>query len=57
MTVTQHDAKAQQTQIELEYGRMRAQVVKQSKPNAKFEIHTATGVAGVGGHGSWLPAF
>src|ERR1700690_2521168 len=49
LTVTQHDAKAQQTQIELEYGRMRAQVVKQSKPNAKFEIHTATGVAGVVG--------
>src|SRR5580704_14755912 len=49
LTVTQHDAKAQQTQIELEYGRVRAQVVKQSKPNAKFEIHTATGVAGVVG--------
>ncbi len=49
LTVTQHDAKAQQTQIELEYGRMRSQVVKQSKPNAKFEIHTATGVAGVVG--------
>jgi len=49
LTVTQHDAKAQQTQIELEYGRMRAQVVKQSKPNAKFEIHTPVGVAGVVG--------
>jgi hypothetical protein len=49
LTVTQHDAKAQQTQIELEYGRMRSQVVKQSKPNAKFEIHTPVGVAGVVG--------
>jgi hypothetical protein len=49
LTVTQHDAKAQQTQIELEYGRMRAQVIKQSKPNAKFEVHTPVGVAGVVG--------
>jgi hypothetical protein len=49
LTVTQHNAAAQQTQIELEYGRMRSQVVKQSKPNAKFEVHTAVGVAGVVG--------
>ncbi len=31
------------------YGRMRSQVVKQAKPNAKFEVHTAVGVAGVVG--------
>ncbi len=49
LTVTQHNAAGQQTQIELEYGRMRSQVVKQSKPNSKFEIHTAVGVAGVVG--------
>ena len=49
LTVTQHNAAAQQTQIELEYGRMRSQVVKQSKPNAKFEVHTPVGVAGVVG--------
>jgi hypothetical protein len=49
LTVTQHDAKAQQSQIELEYGRVRTQVVKQTKPNAKFEVHTAVGVAGVVG--------
>ena len=49
LTVTQHNAAAQQTQIELTYGRMRSQVVKQSKPNSKFEIHTAVGVAGVVG--------
>jgi hypothetical protein len=47
LTVTQHNAAAQQTQIELTYGRMRSQVVKQSKPNSKFEVHTAVGVAGV----------
>src|SRR4029077_14251515 len=49
LTVTQHNAGAQQTQIELTYGGVRSQVVKQSKPNAKFEIHTAVGVAGVVG--------
>jgi ferric-dicitrate binding protein FerR (iron transport regulator) len=49
LTVTQHSSAAQQTQIELTYGRVRSQVVKQSKPNAKFEIHTAVGVAGVVG--------
>jgi hypothetical protein len=49
LTVTQHNAGAQQTQIELTYGRVRSQVIKQSKPNAKFEIHTAVGVAGVVG--------
>jgi hypothetical protein len=49
LTVTQHNSAAQQTQIELTYGRVRSQVVKQSKPNAKFEIHTSVGVAGVVG--------
>jgi hypothetical protein len=49
LTVTQHNAASQQTQIELTYGRVRSQVIKQSKPNAKFEIHTAVGVAGVVG--------
>jgi hypothetical protein len=49
LTVTQHNSAAQQTQIELTYGRMRSQVVKQSKPNSKFEVHTAVGVAGVVG--------
>src|SRR5713226_4500288 len=49
LTVTQHNSAAQQTQIELTYGRVRSQVIKQSKPNSKFEIHTSVGVAGVVG--------
>jgi hypothetical protein len=49
LTVTQHNAAAQQTQMELSFGRVRAQVVKQTKPDAKFEIHTSVGVAGVVG--------
>src|ERR1700693_6241918 len=43
LTVTQHNAAARQTQIRLPFGRMRSQVVKQAKPNAKFEVHTAVG--------------
>lgn len=49
MTITQHDAGAQQTELELNYGRMRAKAAKLVKPDAKFEIHTPTGVAGVVG--------
>lgn len=49
LTVTQHNSGAQQTQIELTYGRVRSRVIKQSKPNSKFEIHTSVGVAGVVG--------
>jgi len=54
LTVTQHNAAGQQSQIELEYGRVRSQVVKQAKPNSKFEIHTAVGVAGVVGTDFYL---
>jgi hypothetical protein len=54
LSITQHNAAAQQTQIELEYGRVRSQVVKQSKPNSKFEIHTPVGVAGVVGTDFYL---
>ncbi len=49
LTVTQHNPGAQQTQLELTYGRLRSQVVKQAKPNAKFDVHTPVGVAGVVG--------
>jgi hypothetical protein len=49
MTITRHDAGAQQTELELNYGRVRAKAVKLVKPDAKFEIHTPTGVAGVVG--------
>ena len=49
LTVTQHIAASQQAQIELTYGRVRSQVVKQAKTNAKFEIHTSVGVAGMVG--------
>lgn len=49
MEITQHNPAEQQTQIDLTYGRVRATVVKFTRPNAKFEVHTAVGVAGVVG--------
>jgi hypothetical protein len=49
LTVTKHDAAEQQTDLDLNYGRVRAKAVKQVKPNANFQIRTPTGVAGVVG--------
>jgi hypothetical protein len=49
LTVTKHDAGQQQTELDLNYGRVRANAVKQVKPNANFQIRTPTGVAGVVG--------
>jgi ferric-dicitrate binding protein FerR (iron transport regulator) len=47
--VLQHDAGAQQTELELTYGKIRAQAQKIAKPDGKFEVHTPAGVAGVVG--------
>jgi FecR protein len=49
LTVTKHDAASQQTDLDLNYGRVRAKAVKLVKPNASFQIRTPTGVAGVVG--------
>src|SRR5271156_620630 len=49
LTVTKHDATQQQTELDLNYGRVRANAVKQVKPNSSFQIRTPTGVAGVVG--------
>jgi ferric-dicitrate binding protein FerR (iron transport regulator) len=49
LRVTKHDAAAQQTDLELGYGRVRANAVQQTKPGASFQIRTPTGVAGVVG--------
>ena len=47
LRVVQHDAAAQQTTLELLFGRLRSQVVKLTQPNSKFEVRTPTSVAGV----------
>lgn len=49
MRVVQHDAKAQQTTLDLAVGRMRGQIVKLTRPGSKFEIRTPMGVAGLVG--------
>jgi hypothetical protein len=43
------DAGAQQTSLELAYGKLRTQAQKIAKPDGKFEVKTAAGVAGVVG--------
>src|SRR5271165_4388345 len=47
--VVKHDSGAQQTDLEVGFGKMRSQAQKISKPGGKFEVHTAAGVAGVVG--------
>ena len=47
LRVVQHDPVAQQTTLEILFGRLRSQVVKLTQPNSKFEVRTPTAVAGV----------
>src|SRR5881398_3298626 len=47
--VVKHDAGAQQTELELTYGKLRTQAQKIAKPDGKFEVRTLAGVAGVVG--------
>ena len=49
MKVVQHDAASQQTQLELNYGKLRSRVVAITKPGGKFEVKTPKAVAGVVG--------
>jgi hypothetical protein len=47
LRVIQHNAAAQQTQLQLGYGRLRSQVVKLTRPGSRFEVRTPSAVAGV----------
>src|SRR5438445_10316293 len=49
MKIVKHDAGAQQTELELTYGKLRTQAQKIAKPDGKCEVRTPAGVAGVGG--------
>lgn len=49
VSVVKHDAGAQQTELEIGFGKMRSQAQKISQPNGKFEVRTPAGVAGVVG--------
>jgi len=47
MRVVQHDAKSQQTTVQMGLGALRSRVVKLTNPGAKFEVHTPQAVIGV----------
>jgi len=47
LRIVKHDAKSQQTSIEVGYGRVRAEVTPITKQGGSFEIKTPTAVAGV----------
>jgi hypothetical protein len=49
LTIGKHDPAAQQTDLELSYGQVRARAVKLVKPDAHFRVRTPVGVAGVVG--------
>ena len=49
LLVLKHDSGAQQTLLELGYGKMRTQAQKISKPAGGFEVKTPAGVAGIVG--------
>lgn len=47
LKVVQHDAASQQTTLQMLIGRVRAQVVKLTTPNSKFEVNTPHATLGV----------
>jgi hypothetical protein len=49
MKITKHDAQSQQTEIELQLGRLRGEVVKITKSGGGFQVRTQTAVIGVVG--------
>src|SRR5215475_13051114 len=52
--VTKADGAAQQTELDLAYGKLRSQAQKITKADGKFEVRTAAGVAGVVGTDFYL---
>ena len=47
LKVVQHDTASQQTALEMNFGKIRSQVVKITQPNGKFEVKTPNAVIGV----------
>lgn len=54
LKVVRQDAGAQQTELELAYGKLRSQAQKITKTDGKFEVKTPAGVAGVVGTDFYL---
>ncbi len=49
LKIAEHDTETQQTQIELDYGKLRNRVVAITKPGGKYEVRTPNAVASVVG--------
>lgn len=47
LRIVQHDSASQQTSLEMDFGKIRSQVVKINKPSGKFEMKTPNAVIGV----------
>src|SRR5258706_1467710 len=47
LRIVKHDARSQQTALQLGYGRLRAEVASVTRDGGKFELRTPTAVAGV----------
>src|SRR5277367_6761290 len=47
LRIVQHDSAAQQTALEMDFGKVRSQVVKITRPGGKFEVKTPNAVIGV----------
>ncbi len=47
LLIVQHDGASQQTSLEMNFGKVRSQVVKITKPGGKFELKTPNAVIGV----------
>lgn len=47
LRIVQHDAASQQTSLQMDFGKVRSQVVKITKPGGKFQMTTPNAVIGV----------
>jgi ferric-dicitrate binding protein FerR (iron transport regulator) len=47
LRIVQHDSASQQTSLEMDFGKVRSQVIKITKPGGKFEMKTPNAVIGV----------
>ncbi|MFQ5658212.1 MAG: FecR domain-containing protein, partial [Candidatus Methylomirabilales bacterium] len=56
LQIIYHDATTQQSEIQLEYGKMRALVPQLGRTDSKFEVRTETAVAGVIGTDEFIDA-
>jgi len=56
LLIQRHDANTQQTELELIYGRVRANAVKIATPSGEFNVRTRAAVAGVVGTEEYLDA-